>query len=630
MKKSIKGLLTVSLAAALSMAAACGGGADSWKGNAFTNYGTVQTETLGGLAAETDKYVYFINGVGSSSWDNSYGTPVKGALVAADKNNPSDVRVVIPELMVSSDYGAGVYIFNEGGSAYAYYGTPNREKNSSGEVANYEMTFTKTRLDGKESEKLFTVSSHSTTYRVAQAANGKVYILYYDTSDSALVSYDCKADKKTVIAKTDAKSNVKTNDEYLSLGEYKFLDNGSGAQIAYVMNVYSEAYIEAKAESEDSYSREQANYNKLYVYSVDGGASCVKDGNASKQGATVEEDTKYALKSNVGEYLFYTATPLVGQEQTYGVKISDLSDAVKIDYPDNIKDDIIIVDYDKVYYYDTDSQKVLKNTLVKTDTINEHNTKKAILKDGTISSLIKISDDYIYCFNSDGYIVAIERAENGKTIRISERVAASSWYKPETVKLTVGGEEAEYLLYCDGSTEGNSYVYRAKLDFSDENVKEEDTNDDGETDIYYLESSFTGVRTAADRAKAAVIKISAIESTLDLEEGDDDKLYSESVKIARAAYDALDKDAKAEVSEDDLAKLVNAEKAVVLANLFVKLEPVLYYDLLLTADQKAALEADYNAAKAKVNAYGDDYETIAAYLDGNLNYYYQQTKNKIG
>ena len=624
MNKLTKGLLTVSLASALAFSAACGGNSDAWKGNAFTDYGEVKTETLGGFVAETDNYVYFINGIGSSSWDNSYGTPVKGALVAADKNNPADVRVVIPELMVSSDYGAGVYIFKEGDNTYAYYGTPNKEKNSSGDVAYSEMTFTRTRLDGKDSEKLFTVPSHSTTYRVAQAANGKVYIIYYDTEESALISYDCKKGEKAIIAKTDAESNVKTDGEYLSLGEYKFLDNGSGAQVAYVMNVYSEPYIKEKAENEDSYSRAQENYNKMYVYSVDGGAVCVKDGNASKDDATVEEDTKYALKSNVGEYLFYTATPLVGSAETYGVKLSALNDAVKIYYDGNIKDGMIIADYDEVYYYDSDNQKVMVNTLIKTATVDENNTKAAILKDGSVSSLIKIDASYIYCFNSDGYIVAIERAENGKTIRISERTASSSWYKPETVE--IGG--TEYMLYCDSSEEGNSYIHSAKLDFSEESVKTEDTNDDGEPDIYYLESSFIGVMPAADRAAAAVVKINAIESTLDLEEDGEGKLYSESVKTARAAYNALDENAKAEVSEDDLTKLVNAEKAVALANLFIKLEPVIDYDVLDDA-AKETLKTAYQAAKAKVEEYGDDYDLIAAYLENNLNYYYQQAKSKI-
>ena len=628
MNKLIKGLLTVSLAASLAFAAACGQtSSDSWKGTTFTNYGEINQATLGGFVAETDNYVYFINGIGSSSSDNSYGTPIKGALVAADKKDLNSAQVVIPELMVSSEYGAGVYIFKEGNNAYAYYGTPNKEKNSSGDIAYSEMTFTRTSLDGKDTEKLFTVPSHSTTYRIAQA-NGKVYIIYYDTAESALISYDCKEGAKTVIAKTDAESNVKTDGEYRSLGEYKFLNNESGAQVAFIMTVYTEEYIKDKAESQSSYSREQANYNYMYIYTAGKGAVLVANGKADEN----KEDTKYALKSNAGEYLFYTATPINGSEETYGGKVADLaalSDAVKIKYASNIKDGMIIKALDEVYYYDSDAKTVVQNTLIKDDNadpqINEFNNKKTVLKDDTVSSLIDINDDYIYCFNSEGYIVAKERVQNGKTVRISDRTASSSWYKPETVE--IGG--TEYMLYCDSSAEGNSYIYSAKLDFSAENVKTEDTDDDGETDLYYIESSFIGVRPAADRAAAATVKINAIESTLELKtESADGTLYSESVLAARAAYNALDDDAKAEVAEDALKKLVNTEKAVVLANLFTKLETVIDYDVL-DDDAKAALKANYQAAKAKVEEYGDDYKTIAGYLENNLNYFYQQAKSKI-
>ena len=143
MNKLTKGLLTISFAALIAGAVGCNGGVDAWKGTTFTNYGAVIANTNGGFVAETDNYVYFINGLGASSSDNTFGKPIKGALVAADKNDLSNSQVVIPELMVSSDYDAGVYLFEESDGVYAYYGTPNREKNSSGDIAYSEMCFTK-------------------------------------------------------------------------------------------------------------------------------------------------------------------------------------------------------------------------------------------------------------------------------------------------------------------------------------------------------------------------------------------------------------------------------------------------------------------------------------------------------
>ncbi len=622
MNKLTKGLLSVSLAAAIvGTAAACdGNGGSSWRGTDFTNYGAVVYATNGGLSAETENYVYFINGVESSGADNTFGTPVKGSLVAADKKDLSNTQVVIPELMASSDYGAGVYLFGSGEETYAYYGTPNREKDSSGKVASSEMTFTRTRLDGKKSEKLFTVSSNAINYRVAADGDGNVYIVYYDTESKEIVSYNCNKKESSVIAKTDAKTNEKTDGEYLSLGDYKFLNNGSGAQIVYTMTVYTQEYFEEQEEQTDSYTRATASYNYMYIYSAGEAPVCVKNGKTANE--------QYAVKTIADDYLFYTATPLVGTEKSYGVKIADLvADAsaaahTELYYSANVKDDMIVKSYEEVYYLDTDAHKVIKNTLVKTGTVDEFNTRETVLNDEKLNSLSAIDANYVYGFNTDGYVVAIERAGEGRTIRVSERTASASWYKPETV--TLG--EAEYILYCDSSDEGNSYVYRSDLKKL-ASPKGEDTDDDDETDLYYLESSFIGVMPAADKAKVVSVKIAAIEEKLDIKK-EDGKYTADSVKKARAAYDALSDEAKKSVSADDLKKLTNAEKALALADAFDKLEPVTDY-ANLSDEQKATLKTDYEAAKTLVESYGSDFDAISEFLSDNLNYFYQQAAKKI-
>lgn len=621
MNKLTKGLLTISLSVMLVGTAAACGSASSWKGTDFTDYGAVDLTTNGGFVAETANYVYFINGVESSSSDNTFGTPVKGALVAAKKTDLNDSQVVIPELMTSSDYDAGIYLFGSGEETYAYYGTPNREKTSSGAVASSEMTFTRTRLDGKKNEKLFTVSSFSTNYRIAQATDGTVYIVYYDTESASLMSYNCSTDKAAVIAKTDAKTNDKTESgEYLSLGDYKLLKNGNSAQVVFTMTVYTQEYYSAQEEQDSSYQRQTATYNYVYLYTAGSAAPvCIKNGK--------EKNETYALKSNVGEYLFYTATPLGGTEKTFGAKVSEISVTsadTEIFYSANVKDDMVMKSYEEVYYLDTDAKQVIKNTLVKTDTVDEYNTKVTLLKDETLNSLLDVDDNYIYCFNTDGYIVAVERAGEGRTIRISERTASASWYKPETFALG----EAEYMLYADNSTEGKSYVYRS--DIKKLATPGEVKNDDGEVDYYYLESSFIGVMPTADRAAVVAAKITAIEKPLDLKVGGDGKYSAESVKKARAAYEALDDDAKAQVSADDLKTLTNAEKALTLADAFAKLEKVINYNNL-TEDEKATLKTDYDAAKAIADGYGDDFNDIAACLGDslNLNYYYQQAGKKL-
>ena len=618
MKKLTKGLLAVSLTALIVGAVGCNcNGGETWHGTDFTDYGRVVAESNGGFVAETDKFVYFINGVETSSSDNTFGTPIKGSLVALDKSDPAKMQVVIPELIVSSDYDAGVYVFQEGDKAYAYYGTPNREKNSSGEVASSEMTFTKTCLDGTGNTKLFTVSSHSTSFRMVQDKDGAVNVVYYDEGNSCIVCYNAKTGKSSVIAKTDDKVNDATDGEYLSLDEYKFFDNGNSAQVVYTMKVYTQEYNEAQEKQQESYSRQTASYNYMYIYSVDGGSKCVKNGKTT--------ETTYTLKACVDDYLFYTAKTLVGgSEKTYGVKLAALDADKEISYPDNIKDDMIIKSFEEVYFFDSTDGKIIKTTLVN-EPLPEREARKVLVKDSAISSLISIDEDYAYCYNSDGNIIAVNYKDGddfGKTIKISERKASTGWYAPETV--VIGGET--YILYCDASDEGRSYVFSANLSGLNDPL-EKDTDDDGEIDEYYLESSFVGVMPAADRAAVVATKLNAISGTLDLQEGETG-YYDETVNAARAAYDALDPEAKNVLSSDALAKLTNAEKAIKLADAYITLESVKTYNGLSQAGKdalKTALEPAYNEATSIKESYGSNYSTIAAYLSNNLNYYYQVT-----
>lgn len=639
MNKLSKSILCASLAAAMITSVACGGNPDEWQGTTFTQYGQVIETTLGGFVAETDNYVYFINGVESSSSDNTFGKPVKGALVAAKKSNLAESEVVIPELMVSSDYNAGLYIFGEGEETNAYYGTPNREKDASGEVASNEMVFKKTRLDGKKSETLLTVSSHSTEYRVVKNGD-KIYIVYYDAKESALTEYDCTAREKRVICKTDAKVNEPADGvagEYFSLGEYKFLENGSAAQAVYTVTVYDEPYI-----SEKTGERSVAKYNKMYLYSAGEEPLLIADGKVEDDDA---DGKTYSVKSVIGEYLFYTETDINGSAETRGGTISSLKDgtaATKIDYDGVIQDGMIIKSLEEVYYYDSAAGKVMVNTLIKTGTVTAANTKAAILNDNTVSSLIKIDKEngLLFCFNSEGYIVAIDYAGNndGKTIRVSERTASSSWFKPETVALNVGGEEKEYMLYCDNSVKGNSYIYYS--DLSDLVAPQEELDDDGEVEYYYLKSSFIGNMPAADRANAVLEEINAINTTLEITVDGQGVASDESVTRARAAYDSLEEDeaAKKLIGESDYQKLLKAEKAVSLGAQFMKLEEAfrsgkLIYDDL-DEEQKNAIKGDYDAAKTLVEKLKKEYEEdgyqgIVSRIENNLKYYYQKLGDKL-
>ena len=128
------------------------------------------------------------------------------------------------------------------------------------------MTFTKAAVDGSSVTKLFSVSSHSAEYRIAEK-NGVVYIVYYDETAKALKSFNCSDKTTRTIAVTDDTTNEQVNGEYISLDTYTFLDTGSDITVVYTAKVFTEKYYADKA-AKEGYSRETANYNYLYAYSV--------------------------------------------------------------------------------------------------------------------------------------------------------------------------------------------------------------------------------------------------------------------------------------------------------------------------------------------------------------------------
>ena len=198
-------LLVLALVVALAMFAGCSGG---WTG-AQVKYdesnggkgGAVSSN--GGFVVQKGDWFYFINGVESSSSDNTYGDVEKGSLMrisAADMASGAyeEAEIVVPELMVASDYNAGLFIYGD----YVYYATPNTIRNLDGEVESGYLNFRRARLDGSAMTHYYVqVSSSSTEYRFV-VENEKVYLVYFDTTDSRneIHSYNITDGVDTVLA----------------------------------------------------------------------------------------------------------------------------------------------------------------------------------------------------------------------------------------------------------------------------------------------------------------------------------------------------------------------------------------------------------------------------------------------
>ncbi len=624
MKKTLKKLLVAALSLTFVFTGLFGCTANNWDASSVTlkNGGAVIEN--GGFIAETENYYYFINGIGVSSSDNTFGAPVKGALVAVDKADLTNSCVVVPKLFCASDYNTGVTIYGD----YVYYGSPSTDKDPSGNIAYTEMTFARTKLDSTGAETFFTVNDLSVEYRFVEK-DGVVYLLYYNAAKTALVAYNTTSKTETVIAKTDIEA------ESESLDKYKFTEDG---EIVYTVTVYKDAFNQtAKDEQGDSYSRTTESYNKVYLYNV-GDASddeCVGtvilDGKQNGTGSDLVFPYTYELSMVSGNYVIYTAK----DSSANAISKTYIFDATQAFAPQEVKntayaaDGALIVSPSEVYKY-TDGNMLVKTSLLASDNVS----LVYLANPEAMGKLLFVYGDYFYYVSSTNYLARIFIGADAtgmedyelKEQKVSDNTIATDWYAPELI--------GSKIFYVDNSAEGRSYV--KYIDIATATVEEEKDDKDEITALYLTGSEFVGKIASKDRAGMVTSEIEGISSKLDggkiAFEKDDDgnvllkdgKPYMQAVIDARASYNALGKD-KEHVSADTLKLLEKYEEAVRVSVIFYKLDGWSNDADDLT---KEAFKDAYNAAKAALNALdkSDKFETsdIRALLYENCNWNYQE------
>lgn len=672
MKKILVKILVCALAVICAFGmVACGD--NDWQGSSMQAPGKVLSN--GGFLAETENYIYYINGYTSYGDDNEFGTPVKGALMAAEKSSIKSgevkTEVIVPKLFVAEDYYAGVYIYN----GYVYYGTPSTDKNNSGEVAKGEMTFFRTKLDGSETEKYFTVSFLNYSYRFVEN-NGVVYLIYYSTPDAALMCYNTSSKTEVVIAKTDDS----TKGKFESLANYDFLsgDGVDGLILFYSVNIFSEDYYSG-ADTGDNYVRATENYNKVYAYKAGDGiadgnefrGTCILDG--------INDEVMFTTNYVNDDLYFFSSSDVDGKETVYGVKTSEV-----IANKDNfmefaIKDSNKIKNHEYVgsVMFDTDGNGIDINDDVYTivsgdDVVNENGetvasadvfiVKTSLMKDkktnfkkvakvGTASDLIEIVDHngilYGYHYNAMNCLSRVRLCDVAETEfdkfyteeRLSEDTIGGAWYQPERLVLDKGtANETQYYFYLDNTSAGASYVKYVKI-FDKASITAEKVTgidlfamdadgkptDDAENIKYYTAKgqSFIGKIIPLDAAKTAVAALAKVPTTIEWEIVDgvcvvDDEL----VVAARKAYDALSSEAKESYGETNLGLLQGAEKAVEVIKKLYKLDGIVNYEFYSEAKQ-AEFRTAYNDVKAVMEEIKFE-ENVLKYIENNLKWAYYE------
>lgn len=592
----------------------------SWKGSVtLKNSGAVIEN--GGFIAETENYLYFINGIESSTAKNEMGKPLKGALLVADKNDLTKTEVVVPKLFVASDYNAGVFI--NGG--YVYYATPSVEKNSQGKTANDELTFMRTKLDGSgKTDEFFTIDTDNaiaTEYRIVEGQNGGVFIYYYDEDNTAIVCYNTATKSSTTVIKQSDKADGD------SLNKHVFLSSqvADGVVAYYTTTVYLDTYNSESA-SKPNYIRDEALYNRVYV--IKAGSTVgelVADGDGDPN--TKLDDVKYAISSVKGGYVFFTKANS-GRTKTFALSLenakesanwSDQSKITEIANTSYIIASTLVVSLDEVYV-ESDT-KIYKTTLIEKD--DKIKTPIALKED--INKMLFIEDGEMYFYSAEGHVAKFaldtgdEINDEKKIILVSEDTAATGWYNVEVKEIS----GKKYLFYCDNSVTGKSYVKYVDLSAD---VIEKDTDDDDENDLFYLDTEkieVFGKMTNSDSAAVFDSKVE-VQATYSPSEGiganaeDDQAFYDEIMKL-KAEYEDFSPAVKDKVATKTKNTLKFIEKAFSIVEEYKKLEGI--------ADVGNATEAEeqgfkliYDEMKKSMQKFknSDERDAVDVFISDNL------------
>ncbi|MBO5927977.1 MAG: hypothetical protein J6Q32_03905 [Clostridia bacterium] len=618
MKRKLVKILTCLISAVIMLGAftACGG--SSWSGskNTLKDGGAVVESVQQGFITETEKYVYFINGIATSTNKNDFGAPVKGSLMVADKNDLTTSEIVVPKLFAASDYNSGMFIDD----GYVYYGTPSTHKTSSGEVANTELAFMRTKLDASgKTEELFIAPSISTEYRIAKSGND-VYIVYHDSTESAIYAYNATTKKTITIAKNDPKVNGET----LTSGAVKFLEpNENGIILVYATTTYLDEYNE-KNENLSGYTRPEALYNKVYAYKVGDGetaegsnlyGSLILNGNVS---ASMLK--KYAFSNVKGEYLFYTETDnATSQSKTFAIAYDKLlndakSNSVEITRADVLSTTAIVKGLNEVYYLAEGYFKKISLTKPTAFDVTLAYAEAA-------NAIVLVEGNYIYYSNADGKLsrISIVGEEEDRVEEIiSESTFANSWYKPEIIN----GK----IFYCDNSSTGSAYI--KYVDIANPDYKTEE-DEDGNEITYIRGSEFMGKLLDEDVANIFEAKLEAISTELNSKS----ELEWEIVEgvFTIKALDNI-KEEYAELTPKQI-KLIEETSATKYANLLKageiseKMYAFYRFDKL-TETEKDALKADFESLKAELDTMKEKdfntYKSVRDYVENNLKYYFYE------
>lgn len=181
----------------------------------------------GGLAVKKGNYIYYINGLGTTSSENEFGKPVKGSIVRMDLESGQKV-IVVPKVVLSSYYKAGFFIFDD----RIYYASPSMEKDKNGNRLSSYLDFFSVKINGSGTKKIITLTNNSFPYKFYKE-NGRVYLLYIDTTNQKVYNIDCESGAIKTVLDSYGTTPVIADDGYLYYTNIIYKDEAKTQQYPY-------------------------------------------------------------------------------------------------------------------------------------------------------------------------------------------------------------------------------------------------------------------------------------------------------------------------------------------------------------------------------------------------------------
>ncbi len=479
MRKGFKKFIAIAAAAVMAAGtlslAACGE-----KTIQLDGYPDGEVISNGGFVVEKKgsqgDYYYFINGSESYTADNTYGTPVKGALMrvkvsdvqkkdvgdVGDANNPH-VETVVPSLMVAGTYDAGICIFGD----RVYYATPNNVPDpTTGELLTDYLSFKSAKLDGSDVVDYFSVDSNTLPYRFVEAgAEGSktVYVMYVKNG-SSVYSYNTATKTETLLVKnagspqfnaddvtdptvyytmtvSDALDTVETGSTINYNQIYRVSADATEAPYTYT---FDETYVEEELDGELPY----VNLGEIVLDGIDsqnqksGNEKLLQFSHPKTENSVSTEPTgyKYTLRSYKNGGIYFTRTPAESGDGSPGSNNNGVLYYVPSENIDASWDSILANN--------------VKGSAGKG--LTQVATAYEVSSNATTSALYYLKDGvhhYIYTSGSTIHRVDVKDGGVEKDIIVAEGVSGAT---PKFVQLSQGTEGYDYLYFSRSNGTGVS------------------------------------------------------------------------------------------------------------------------------------------------------------------------------